>query len=121
MATPAPAFAPNSRRFPPRDLGVLSPQRAAVHGDFAVLPWNSDGVRVLNIALGRPRDVASFVPPDVVDPTGVRPTKAYVVSVALYSLPGNADTIPRRDYILISDVNSRLYILEARWSARRSR
>ena len=117
---------PNSNIFPPRDLGVLSPQRAVVRGHFAVVPWNSDGVRVIDLAAGAPREVTAFVPQDVADPTGVLPKKAFVVSVALLSLPGRAASSSTREYVVISDVNSGLYVLEAPWSprertARRSR
>ncbi len=108
---------PNSGIFPPRDLGVLSPQRAAVHGHFAVVPWNSDGARALDLSGGTPREVAAFVPPDVADPTGVLPRKAYVVSVALLSLPGNTTASDSREFVVISDVNSGLYVLTAPWSA----
>ncbi len=110
---------PNSAAFPPRDLGVLSPQRAAVRGTFAVVPWNSDGVRVIDLAGGAPREVASFVPPDVADPTGVLPKKAFVVSVAPLTVPGGANGSRARDYVVISDVNSGLYVLEAPWSSKR--
>ena len=104
---------PNSATFPPRDVGVLSPQRAAVRGDFAVVPWNSDGARVLDLSAGVPREVASFVPPDPADPTGVLPAKAFVVSVAILAVAG-------RDYVVVSDVNSGLYVLEAPWAPRGS-
>ncbi|MEO5567896.1 MAG: PA domain-containing protein [Gemmatimonadaceae bacterium] len=105
---------PGSDAFPPGDLGVLSPQRAAVWGNFAIVPWNSDGARVLDIGSGAPREVGSFVPPDVADPTGVLPAKAYVVSVAVLSLPVNSAG-PAREYVVISDVNSGLYVLAAPW------
>ncbi len=107
---------PNSSTFPPRDLGVLSPQRAAARGRYAVVPWNSDGARVLDLSGGAPREVSAFVPPDVADPTGVLPSKAYVVSVAILSLPRRAGTMAARDYVVLSDVNSGLYVLEAPWS-----
>ena len=111
------AFRPaDASIFPPRDLGVLSPQRAAVHGNFAVVPWNSDGARVVDLAGGAPREVASFVPPDVADPTGVLPAKAFVVSVALLTLRSSG-TATATDYVVISDINSGLYVLEAPWSS----
>ena len=109
---------PNSRTFPPRDLGVLSPQRAAVRGAFAVVPWNSDGARVIALAAGAPREVASFVPPDVADPTGVLPAKAFVVSAALLTLPARSTGGATREFVVISDVNSGLYVLDAPWSSR---
>ncbi|MEO8193190.1 MAG: PA domain-containing protein [Gemmatimonadales bacterium] len=110
---------PRSSVFPLADLSVFSPQRAAVHESIAVVPWNSDGARVIDLAGGAPREIGSFVPPDVADPTGVLPAKAYVVSVALLSLPG-AGSVGPRDYVVISDVNSGLYVLEAPWRTKRS-
>lgn len=107
---------PNSAAFPPGDLGVLSPQRASVHGSYAVVPWNSDGVRVLDISAGEPREIASFVPPDVADPTGVLPAKAFVVSVAQLSMPVGSSRFAGRSYLVVSDINSGIYILEAPWS-----
>jgi len=107
----------SSSTFPPPDLSVLSPQRAAVRGSVAVVPWNSDGARAIDLSAGTPREIAAFVPPDVADPTGVLPAKAYVVSVALFSLPGLAPASQEREYVAISDVNSGLYILEAPWQA----
>ena len=86
-----------------------------MHGNIAVVPWNSDGVRVIDLAAGAPREVASFVPPDFADPTGVLPQKAFVVGVALLSLPGRATASGPREYVVISDVNSGLYVLEAPW------
>lgn len=109
---------PRSQVFPPADLSVLSPQRAVVRGTMAVVPWNSDGVRMLDLSAGAPREVASFVPPDVADPTGVLPAKAYVVSVAILTLPRRAGR-RAREYVVVSDVNSGLYILEAVWVAPR--
>ena len=105
---------PRANIFPPTDLSVLSPQRAAVHGNFAIVPWNSDGARMIDLASGAPKEVASFVPPDVADPTGVLPTKAFVVSIGLLSLPASGAT-GARDYVLVSDINSGLYVLRANW------
>lgn len=108
---------PRSQIFPPADLSVLSPQRAAVRGTIAVVPWNSDGVRVIDLSAGAPREVASFVPPDAADPTGVLPAKAYVVSVGLLTIP-NKNGGRAREYVVISDVNSGLYVLEAPWASK---
>lgn len=107
---------PRSRMFPPRDLSVLSPQRAVVRGNIAVVPWNSDGARVIDLSRGAPREFASFVPPDVADPTGVLPAKAFVVSVGLLTLPGKTRE-SARNYIVISDVNSGIYVLDAPWKS----
>jgi hypothetical protein len=102
---------PGSKIFPPRDVGVISPQRAAVFGNYAAVPWNSDGVRVLDLSAATPREVASFIPPDATDPSGVLPGKAFVVSAAILSMPGSSG----RRYIVISDVNSGLFVLDAPW------
>ncbi len=110
---------PRSGLFPPPDFSVFSPQRAVVHGSVAVVPWNSDGARVIDLSGSTLRETGFFVPPDVADPTGVLPAKAYVVSVALLSLPASRRGAAR-DYIVISDVNSGLYVLEAPWTGRRS-
>ncbi len=110
---------PRSSVFPPTDLSVFSPQRAAVRGDIAVVPWNSDGARVIDLSSGAPREVTSFVPPDVPDPAGVLPAKAYVVSVAVLSLPRKKVAARSREYVVISDVNSGLYVLEAPWGTTR--
>ena len=66
---------PEAAICPPRDLSVFSPQRAAVQGRYAAVPWNSAGVRVLDLASGTPREIASFVPPDVADPAGLLPAR----------------------------------------------
>ncbi|MBA3578567.1 MAG: hypothetical protein H0W42_01150 [Gemmatimonadaceae bacterium] len=110
---------PRSSVFPPPDFSVFSPQRAAVRGSIAIVPWNSDGARVIDLSAGAPSETGFFVPPDVADPTGVLPAKAYVVSVALLSVPSSGRGTAR-DYVVISDVNSGLYILEAPWMRKRS-
>ena len=109
---------PRSMRFPPRDLSVFSPQRAAVHGHMAIVPWNSDGARVIDLSAGAPREVASFVPPDVADPTGVLPAKAYVVSVALLSEYSGLRPTGAPRYVVVSDVNSGIYVLTSPWPQR---
>ncbi len=105
---------PASSVFPPADLGVHSPQRPAVRGNFAVVPWNSDGARMFDLRGGKLREVASFVPPDVADPTKVLPSKAYVMSIGMLSLPASGKK-KARDYVLVTDINSGLYVLEASW------
>ncbi|MEO6526640.1 MAG: PA domain-containing protein [Gemmatimonadaceae bacterium] len=112
---------PNSSVFPPRDLGVLSPQRAAVRGQYAAVPWNSDGVRVIDLSARPLREIAHFVPPDAADPIGVLPPKAYVVGVALLSPPVFARGTRPVQYIAVSDVNSGLYVVEAPWSVETGR
>ncbi len=105
---------PEAAIFPPRDLGVYSPQRAAIHGQFAAVPWNSGGVRVLDLSNDSPSEVAYYVPPDVADPTRVLPSKAYVMSIGLLTVTGTSGA-PARDYIVMVDLNSGLYVLEAPW------
>lgn len=104
----------NSNIFPPPDFSVFSPQRAAVAGSVAIVPWNSDGARAIDIGGNVAREVGSFVPPDVPDPLGVLPAKAYVVSVAIVSIPPDSLSRAARQYVLVSDVNSGLYVLEFR-------
>jgi hypothetical protein len=94
-----------SAKFPPASLRVSSPQRAAVSGSVAAVPWNSDGVRIIDLASAKPREVASYVPPDRPDPSGVLPARAYVMSVAALERG-------RRTFLLVTDINSGLYVLE---------
>ncbi|HEX2028148.1 MAG TPA: cell wall-binding repeat-containing protein [Nitriliruptorales bacterium] len=91
---------PTASVFPPPDLGVYSVHHAVTSQDLAFLASNSDGLRVLDLSAEPPGEVASFVPPDIPDPTGVLPAKAYVVGVAT---AGNV--------VLVSDINSGLYVL----------
>ena len=91
-----------SLQMPPPDYrGIYSVHHAVTEGDRAYVAWNSDGLRVLDLGSGLPSEIASFVPPDRPDPTGTIPAKARVVGVA-----HNAT------HIVISDVNSGLYVLE---------
>ncbi len=100
-----------SNIFPPPDFSVFSPQRAAVSGSLAIVPWNSDGARAIDLSGPVPREVGSFVPPDVADPTGTLPKKAYVVGVALMSKADVTQSGTARQYVVVSDVNSGLYVL----------
>ncbi|MGH9164718.1 MAG: PA domain-containing protein [Acidimicrobiales bacterium] len=92
-----------SRAFPPPDAGVYSVAQSVTRGSMAYAAWNSDGLRVLDLSTDTPTEVASFVPPDTIDPSrsGVLPPKALVTGVALGS-----------DTVVISDVNSGLYVLQ---------
>ena len=92
----------NARTMPPPDhRGIYSVHHALAEGDRAYVAWNSDGLRVLDLANpSMPVEIASFVPPDTVDPTGTVPAKAYVTGVA---------TTAR--HVVISDMNSGLWIL----------
>ncbi|MGH9282486.1 MAG: hypothetical protein ACRD0S_06065, partial [Acidimicrobiales bacterium] len=91
-----------SKQMPPPDhRGIYSVHHAVVEDDRAYAAWNSDGLRVLDLGSGVPAEIASFVPPDRPDPTGTVPAKARVVGV------GHTAT-----HIVISDLNSGLYVLE---------
>ena len=91
-----------SLQMPPPDYrGIYSVHHAVTEGDRAYVAWNSDGLRVLDLGSGLPSEIASFVPPDTADPTGTIPAKSRVVGVAF-----NAT------HIIISDVNSGLWVLE---------
>ena len=92
---------PRAHVFPPPDLGVYAVHHAVARGTRAYAAWNSDGVRVLELTGPTPVEIASFVPPDTPDPTRTIPSKAFVVGV---------DTMP--GYVVISDLNSGLYVLE---------
>ena len=50
------------------------------------------------------REIAHFAPPDRTDPQGTFPAKATVVGVAMLDSGG-------RQYVVITDVNSGLYVL----------
>ena len=43
----------------------------------------------------------------------------YVVSVALLSILGRSGGVGAREYVVLSDANSGLYVLEAPWSTKR--
>lgn len=101
---------PHGTVFPPRDLGVYAPNRPAIDGDLAFVPWNSDGVRVIDMSRDVPRLTASFVPHDSPDPTGQLPAKSYVIGVALL----HAGPSSRATHLLVTDLNSGLYVLEIR-------
>ena len=92
---------PRAKQFPPPDNGVYSVHHAVVRGNRAYAAWNSDGVRVLDLTASTPTEIASYVPPDTVDPTGTIPAKAHVIGV---------DTMP--GHVVITDINSGLYVLE---------
>ena len=93
---------PGSKVFPPPDLGIYTAGHTVVKGSLVYGAFNADGLRVLDISdPAAPREVASFVPPDTPDPLNFLPAKARVVGVDL--IPG---------YVVISDENSGLYVLE---------
>jgi hypothetical protein len=92
----------NARLMPPPDYrGVYSVHHALAEGERAYVAWNSDGLRVLDLANpSMPVEIASFVPPDTADPTRTVPAKAFVTGVA---------TTAR--HVVISDMNSGLWVL----------
>ncbi|MGH9164799.1 MAG: hypothetical protein ACRDZW_04705, partial [Acidimicrobiales bacterium] len=92
----------NARIMPPPDYrGIYSVHHALVEESRAYVAWNSDGLRILDLSNpAMPAEIASFVPPDTVDPTGTVPAKALVTGVA---------TTAR--HVVISDINSGLWVL----------
>jgi len=93
---------PGARTFPPPDLGIYSAHHTAVVANRLMVATHADGLRVHEVSpAGQAREVASFVPPDVADPTGQLPTRASVSGVA--PMPG---------HVVVTDRNSGLYVLE---------
>jgi hypothetical protein len=84
-----------------RGPGTYTIHNPLVRGATAYLSWYSDGIRILDIADPRaPREVATFVPPDTVDPYGIYATAPMVWGVYLEG-----------DLILASDINAGLYVV----------
>lgn len=95
---------PNTTIVPPPRPGFFSIHNPVVRGRTAYLSWYSDGVRVVDISRPtRPREIASFVPPDVADPFGFFPTAPLVWGVVVH-----------RGLVLASDINAGLYVLRLR-------
>jgi hypothetical protein len=93
----------DAQRFPPPGPGYYTAHNPLSAGRYALISWYSDGVRLLDLAdPGRPREVASFVPPALPDPQGFFPTAPLVWGVARAG-----------DLVLASDINSGLYVLRA--------
>ena len=92
----------NSAGFPPPSNGLYTIHNPEASGDLAFLSWYTDGLRVVDLRdPAAPRELASFVPPAVANPQRVAfPDGPMVWGVHLAG-----------DLILISDVNSGLYIL----------
>jgi len=89
---------------PKPDDGDYSIHNIFVRGATVYASWYSDGVRLVDISTpAAPREVASFIPPDVPDPVGVLPTKAEVWGIYV-----------QNDLIFASDMNAGLYILKRR-------
>jgi hypothetical protein len=88
----------------PPDAGWYSIHNSFVRGATVYNAWYSDGIRLVDIsAPAAPREIASFVPPDVADPRGNLPAKPLVWGIYVHG-----------DLILASDINAGLYILKRR-------
>jgi hypothetical protein len=93
---------PEAGAFPPADLGVYAPGPAATNGAVAYVAWHAAGLRALDLQGGSPKEVASFVPPPVADPTKNLPLSTDVVGVATTSR-----------YVVAVDTSAGLYVLSA--------
>jgi hypothetical protein len=86
--------------------GVYSVHNAVIKGDLSYASWYSDGVRVVDLSdPGRPREIASFVPP----PTSPRQTAATAQS-GRRDMPVVWGVFPWKDMVLASDMNSGLWV-----------
>ena len=98
----------HAKAFPPPDLGVYAAGQAEVREGLAYVAWNSDGLRVLDVTGRRPREVGAFIPRDTADPSQTLPPKAQVVGVDF-----------TRRHVVVTDINSGLYVLSYRGGGRR--
>ena len=103
-----------STSAPAPDNGIYTANDLAWNGNLdhphAYLGWMSSGLVDLDISsIAAPQLLATFVPPDTPDPNGTtaqdNPKKAMVYGVASYARNG-------QPYILASDINSGLWILD---------
>jgi hypothetical protein len=91
----------NALAFPAPAPGYYTAHTPLSAGRFAIVSWYADGVRLLDMANpDAPREVASFVPPPGKDPLGLWPPAAEVWGMALLD-----------DLLLVSDINTGLYVL----------
>jgi len=95
---------PGATVFPPPDLGVYAVHHAVARGPAGFVAGHANGLRVIDLTSANPTELASFVPPDVPDPTHEIPNKADVVGV----------DVAANGSIVISDVNYGLYVLKLR-------
>lgn len=103
-----------STSAPAPDNGIYTANDLAWNGNLdhphAYVGWMSSGLVDLDISsIAAPQMLATFVPADTADPNGItaqdNPKKAMVYGVASYVSNG-------QPYILASDINSGLWILE---------
>lgn len=99
-------FATDDARSQRQD-GIFSVHNPFFLGSILFLSWYSDGLVVLDLSQpGRPRQVASFVPPAHPDPYGVHlPGRSFPFVWGVWAGEG---------LVLLSDVNFGLYVLEYR-------
>ena len=111
---------PKSTMWPPPDDGLYAPRMSELFGNkVAFSTWMSDGLRVLDVSNpATPREVGSFVPPAVVDPTplaGAGPGVGVRGPVwGNRTLVTGVDVIPTSDtsgMVVISDINAGIYVL----------
>lgn len=94
----------NSLAAPPPDNGSYTVHNLTAVGTTIYAAWYSDGVRVLDAThlspLEPPTEIASFVPPAVVDPHAVFAPRAQVWGVSVQD-----------EVVYASDINGGLYVL----------
>lgn len=100
-----------SKVFPPPDLGVYSVHHAVGRGSIAYVAGHANGLRVIDLTSADPTEIASFVPRDTPDPTNNIPAKANVTGV----------DVAANGSIVVSDINSGLYVLALRGTRSRTR
>ncbi|HWD46039.1 MAG TPA: hypothetical protein VHM23_20395 [Actinomycetota bacterium] len=87
--------------------GIYSVHNAVIEGDLEYVSWYSDGVRVVDLSdPGRPREVASFVPP----PSPPRQIAATAQN-GRRDMPVVWGVYPWKDLVLASDMNSGLWVI----------
>jgi len=121
---------PTSQVWPPPDDGIYAPRQARLFGnDVAFTTWLSDGLRALDVSNpAAPKEVGSFVPPAVADPS---PAAGAGISNLDVGDPNNLQRgaswpnrplatgvgiIPRTSKtatVVVSDINGGLYVLAA--------